>query len=115
VSAEKFTGSHQGDLAFLATPSGKPFTANRFGNWFRKRCDEAGLKQCTAHGLRKIGATIAAENGATEQQLTAIFDWATSSQAAVYTKGANRKRMAGEANSSWASGERRRVSEGMRP
>jgi hypothetical protein len=31
------------------------------------------MKQaCTAHGLRKIGAAIAAESGATEQQLMAF-------------------------------------------
>ena len=29
----------------------------------RERCDEAGLLHCSAHGLRKAGATIAAENG----------------------------------------------------
>jgi hypothetical protein len=45
----------------------------------------------------KAGATIAAENGATAFQLMAIFDWATISQAEVYTKAANQKRMAGEA------------------
>jgi hypothetical protein len=52
-----------GDLTFLVTKHGKPFTANGFGNWFRDRCDEARLPQCSAHGLRKAGATIAAENG----------------------------------------------------
>ena len=55
-----------GDLTFLVTDFGKPFTANGFGNWFRKRSNEAGLPHCTAHGLRKAGATIAAENGATD-------------------------------------------------
>ena len=42
-----------GVKAFLVTEYGKPFTAKGFGNWFRDRCDEAGLPQCTAHGLRK--------------------------------------------------------------
>jgi integrase len=86
-----------GDLTFLVTAHGKPFTANGFGNWFRDRCNEAGLPHCTAHGLRKAGAALAAENGATEQQLMAIFDWDTPRQAAVYTKAASRKRMAGDA------------------
>ena len=62
-----------GNLAFLVTQFGKPFTPDGFGNWFRKRCDEAGLTNCSAHGLRKAGAAIAAENGATERQLMAIF------------------------------------------
>jgi integrase len=86
-----------GDLTFLVTEYGRPFTANGFGNWFRARCNEAGLPHCTAHGLRKAGATVAAENGATEEQLMAIYDWSTPSQAAVYTRAANRKRMAGQA------------------
>jgi integrase len=86
-----------GELTFLVHSHGVGFTANGFGNWFRDRCDEAGLPKCSAHGLRKAGATIAAENGATASQLMAIFDWTTISQAEVYTKAANKKRMAGEA------------------
>jgi len=85
-----------GSLTFLETDYRKPFTAAGFGNWFRDRCNEAGLPQCTAHGLKKAGATIAAENGATTSQLMAMFDWTTISQAEVYTRAANRKRLAGE-------------------
>jgi hypothetical protein len=48
-------------MTFLVNEYGKPFTAKGFGAWFRARCDEAGLPRCTAHGLRKAGATIAAE------------------------------------------------------
>ena len=71
-----------GNLAFLVTAFGKPFTSNGFGNWFRIQCDEAGLKHCSAHGLRKAGAALAAENGATERQLylpagTQWYDWHT--------------------------------------
>ena len=86
-----------GDMTFLVNSYGVGFTANGFGNWFRERCDEAGLPKCTAHGLRKAGASIAAENGATASQLMAIFDWSTITQAEVYTKAASQKRMAGEA------------------
>jgi hypothetical protein len=45
-----------GALTFLQTECGKPFSAAGFGNWFRDRCDEAGLPMCTAHGLKKAGA-----------------------------------------------------------
>src|ERR1043166_6666752 len=38
---------------FLRTAYGKPFTSNGFGNWFRDRCNEAELPNCSAHGLRK--------------------------------------------------------------
>lgn len=40
-------------LTFLTTEFGKSFTSNGFGNRFRKWCDDAGLKHCSAHGLRK--------------------------------------------------------------
>jgi integrase len=88
-------GSTQGNMTFLVTEFDRPFTANGFGNWFRKRCDEAELPQCSAHGLRKAGATIAADNGATEHQLMAIFGWDSPQQAAVYTRRANRRKLAG--------------------
>jgi integrase len=82
-------------LTFLTTNFGKPFTANGFGNWFKKRCREADLDHCSAHGLRKAGATLAAEKGATEHQLMAIFGWSTPKQAAHYTKKARQKKLAG--------------------
>jgi hypothetical protein len=63
----------------------------------RAWCDQAGLPQCTAHGLRKAGATIAAELGATTPQLMAIYDWSTPAQAEPYIRAANRKRMARDA------------------
>jgi integrase len=86
-----------GHLTYLVTEFGKPFTANGVGNWFKKRCREAGLEHCSAHGLRKAGATIAADNGATEHQLMAIYGWESPKQAARYTRKANRKRLAGDA------------------
>jgi integrase len=49
------TKSPCGDLTFLVTAFGKGFTHAGFGNWFRDRCNEAGLKHCSAHGVRKAG------------------------------------------------------------
>jgi site-specific recombinase XerD len=90
--------SSTGDLTFLITGRGnRPFTRAGFGNWFRERCDEAGLPHCSAHGLRKAGATIAAENGATAHQLMSIFGWLTMKEAERYTRAAERRRMAGDA------------------
>ncbi len=83
-----------GNTTFLLTEHKKPFTSNGFGNWFRKRCDEASLPKCSAHGLRKAGATRAAENGATDQQLMAMFGWVPSKQVIHYTRAANQKTLA---------------------
>jgi integrase len=86
-----------GLFTYLVTAFGKPFTSNGFGNRFRKWCDDARLPpECSAHGCRKAGATIAAENGATEHELMAIFGWDSPKQAAVYTRKANRKRLAAQ-------------------
>ena len=89
--------SPTGDLTYLVTAYGRPFTAAGFGIRFREWCNKAGLKHCTAHGLRKAGAALAAENGATEHQLMAIFGWQTIKEAERYTKAARRKKMAGDA------------------
>lgn len=84
-----------GDLTFLVNDYGKPFTAKGFGNRMKKWCLEAGLPECSSHGLRKIGATIAAENGATDHQLMAIFGWKSIAEAQRYTKKARQERLAG--------------------
>jgi integrase len=97
ILADIIARSPTSALTYLATEYGKPFSASGFGNWFRARCDEAGLPHCSAHGLRKAGATIAAENGATDRQLMALYDWTSEKQANVYTAAANRKRLAGQA------------------
>jgi integrase len=86
--------SPTGDLTFLVTQWGKPFTAAGFGGKFRTWCDQAGLRHCTAHGLRKAGATIAAENGATDRELMAMFGWKTAAQVTVYTRKTENKRLA---------------------
>ena len=83
-----------GDLTFLVNDLGRPFTDAGFGNKMREWCDQAGLRHCTAHGLRKAGATIAAENGATARQLMAIFGWYSIDQAELYTRAADQKRLA---------------------
>lgn len=89
--------SPTGDLTYLVTDFGKPFSIAGFGNKFRDWCNEAGLPHCSAHGLRKAGATRAAENGATDHQLMAIFGWKSIQEAERYTKAARRKKMAGDA------------------
>lgn len=89
--------SETGNLTFLVTEFNKPFTVNGLGNKMRQWCDEAELPECSMHGLRKAGATVAAENGATDEQLMAIFGWTTKAQTTHYTKKANRRRLAASA------------------
>ena len=83
-----------GDLAFLATSHGKPFgSAASLGNWFRDACVAAGVPG-RLHGLRKAGATIAANGGATAHQLMAMYGWKKLEEAELYTRGADRVRNA---------------------
>ncbi|MBP1852149.1 tyrosine-type recombinase/integrase [Rhizobium halophytocola] len=83
-----------GEITFLVTEFGKGFTAPGFGNWFRAQCDKAGLKQCSAHGLRKAASARLAERGATEKQIMAITGHSTSKEVTRYTKAASQKRLA---------------------
>jgi integrase len=77
-----------GDLTFLVNDYGQPFTGNGFGNKMRQWCNEAGLPHCTSHGLRKTGAVIEAENGATAHELMSIFGWLTLKEAERHTRAA---------------------------
>lgn len=92
--AEAIEAGPCGDLTFLLTEYGRPFTAAGFGGWFRDKCDKAGLPKCTAHGLRKAAAVVAAEHGATTEELNALFGWTTNTQSTDYTAKANRVRLA---------------------
>jgi integrase len=83
-----------GDLAYICGDRRNPLTKESFGNYFRVACDKAGVFGKSAHGLRKVGATRAAENGATGHQLMALFGWTDPQTAAIYTRAADRKRMA---------------------
>jgi integrase len=86
------------NLTFLVTGYGRPFTSAGFGMRFREWCDRADLRHCSAHGLRKAGATIAAERGASEAQLNAIFGWAeNSNESRRYTRAARQKVLAAHA------------------
>ena len=81
-----------GDLHFIVTSHGKPFSKPGFGNWFGEAARKANVFK-NAHGLRKLAATIAADEGATAHELMAQFGWANPKQAEVYTRGADRARL----------------------
>jgi integrase len=75
-------------LTFLTTAFGRPFTAAGFGNWFRDKCNAAGLPHCSAHGLRKAAARRLAEAGCTEHEIGAITGHASLREITRYTKAA---------------------------
>jgi integrase len=97
ILADTLAAGPCGDLTFITGKRGNPLTKEAFGNLFRKACRAAGISDRSAHGLRKIAATRAADRGATEAQLEAIFGWTGGRMASHYTRSANRRRLAIEA------------------
>ncbi|WP_375694421.1 tyrosine-type recombinase/integrase [Bartonella sp. AD24XZML] len=85
-----------GNETFICGKNGNKLVKESFGNLFREACNTAGIKK-SAHGLRKLAATRAANSGATVSQLKAIFGWTEDKMASLYTKSADRKRLALEA------------------
>lgn len=82
-------------LTFLTTSFGKPFTAAGFGNFFRERCNEAGLSaDCAAHGLRKAACRRLAEAGCSANVIASISGHTTLTEVSRYTKAADQERMA---------------------
>lgn len=87
------------NLTFLMTERGAPFATAGFGNWFRDRCNEAELPQCSAHGLRKLAATRLANAGCSTDHIKAITGHRSMSEVARYTKAADQRRLARQAMS----------------
>lgn len=81
------------DLTFISTGIGRPFTKESLGNAFREWCAAAGIKK-SAHGIRKLAASEAAQAGASEAELKALFGWQTNNQSLVYTRSARNTGMA---------------------
>ncbi|MCP4695546.1 MAG: tyrosine-type recombinase/integrase [Gammaproteobacteria bacterium] len=98
--------SPTGDLTYLVTNFNKPFSANGFGWNFRKWCDEAGLPQCSAHGVRKASAARMAEQGCTDKEIMAYTGHKTLQEVQRYTASARQKELADSANKKLEAGQR---------
>ena len=94
----------------IAKDDGTHHSKEGLGNAFREAIVAAGIpvskkgsdeKGYSAHGLRKASATIAAESGATESELNAMFGWSGHQMAQLYTKKADRRRLAARAMAKW--------------
>ena len=94
--ARSIEATKTGELTFLVTERGMPFVKESFGNWFGDVCRKTGCPG-SAHGLRKAGAARAADNGASDRQLMALFGWKDAKMAGHYTRKADRRRLAADA------------------
>lgn len=95
-----------GQLTFLITEYGKPHSAKGFGNWMKKRTTEAGLPECSSHGLRKAAARRLAEAGCSNQQIKAITGHKTDREVSRYTAAADQIRLSDQAMDALGSSER---------
>jgi hypothetical protein len=96
-----------GITALLVNDYGKPFSVAGFGNWFKDKCRDAGLPQCSLHGLRKALARRGADLEVSQQGLKALGQWSSDSEVKIYVEGANRRRLAESALDEIAEWERR--------
>ncbi|WP_345117779.1 tyrosine-type recombinase/integrase, partial [Bartonella jaculi] len=82
-----------GEETFICSKRREKLAKESFGVLFYNACTQAGIKK-SAHGLRKLAATRAANSGATVSQLKALFGWTDDNMASLYTKSADRKKLA---------------------
>jgi site-specific recombinase XerD len=108
------------NFTFIVTKNGSPLTKESFGNWFHECCIEAGLtaevidasgraKGLSSHGLRKRMAERLAYLGCGDEWIAAVLGHKDTRQVKVYTKGANKRRMARSALATLIDGEQLRT------
>ncbi|WP_442640506.1 tyrosine-type recombinase/integrase [Roseicyclus sp.] len=80
---------------YLLGIHGRPFkNGNVLGNKVQDWTREAGLENRSSHGLRKSLAELLAEQGATSHQIMSVLAHTQSKTTEIYTKGAERTRLA---------------------
>ena len=85
-------------MLFLQTEYGKSFSAAGFGNWFRDKCERAGIpKGYSAHGLRKSACRRLAEAGCTAPQIMAVSGHRSMKEVQLYIDAADQRKLAAQA------------------
>ena len=107
--ASSIMATNSGSLVFLLSAHNKPYSVKGFGNKFRQWCDEAGLPQCSAHGLRKSAARRFAEAGCSNQQIKSWTGHTTDSEVSRYTAAADQKLLADGAGEMLMANLRKRL------
>ena len=83
-----------------------PYKPVTLGNLFKRYCRDAGLSQCTLHGIRKGQATRMVNNGATPDEIMAFLAHKTNAEGITYTKKSDHSRLADSALSRLAEPKR---------
>lgn len=91
-------------LHFIVGATGKPLTPESFTNWFRDCVKDAGLPLgLSPHGLRKAVCRRLADAGCTAHEIMAITGHQNLKEVSLYTKAADRARLANSAMDSISS------------
>jgi integrase len=83
-----------GHLTFLVSKGGRSYAGNNFSEQFRAWCDAAGLRHCSAHGLRKAACRRMAEAGYTAHEIAAWSGHASLQEIKRYTDAVDQERLA---------------------
>lgn len=80
---------------YILTEHGRAFKSEKaLGNRMRKWCDQAGLHHLSSHGVRKAAGELLACEGCTNYEIMAILGHSDTKTSEVYTRGAERRRLA---------------------
>jgi integrase len=103
-------------MCFLVSELGVPFSRKGFGNKFRQWCDEAGLRHCSAHGLRKATLRRMAELQMPNKSMKSLSGHSKDEEITRYTEAANQARLAQQAVeqlSTWEASPREELEDSM--
>ena len=84
-------------MTYMQTEHGKAYSIKGLGNRISAWFEQAGLPHLTAHSVRKGLATDQAHNEATDSMLEAMFGWRDGKTSKIYTRNAERARLARQA------------------
>lgn len=84
-------------MTYMQTEHGKAYSIKGLGNRISAWFEQASLGHLTAHSVRKGLATDQAHNEATDSMLEAMFGWKDGKTSKIYTRNAERARLARQA------------------
>ena len=88
---EVIDASEIGDEVFLMTSLGKPHTAKGWWAKMNRWTEQAGLTDCSTHGLRKAACGRMATLGLTTMEIMSISGHTTVKEVERYTREYNRE------------------------
>lgn len=83
-----------GQMLFLPTQSGVPYTEKGFYNWMKAAYLKAGVPECSPHGGRKCIATRLADAGCSHAQIMSVTGHKNPKEVETYIRARDQRRLA---------------------